>query len=60
MASFLDRIRERFRAARAERDEQWKQMSDDERRFMSESVEDRQADEEADVHLGGADPRIEE
>jgi hypothetical protein len=57
---FLTRFRERRRAAREERDQEWEHMSDDERRFMSESVENRQADEESEVHLGGGDPRIDE
>jgi hypothetical protein len=44
------------RAASAERAQEWEHMSPEERRFMSESVEDHTADEEAEAHLGGIDP----
>jgi hypothetical protein len=53
---FLTQIRERRRAARDKRYQEWEHMSKDERRFMSESVEDHQADKEAEAHLGGGDP----
>jgi hypothetical protein len=55
MLRFLTQIRERRRAARGKRYQEWEHMSNDERRFMSESVEDHAADEEAEAHLGGVD-----
>jgi hypothetical protein len=57
---FLARIRERRRAARDKRYQEWEHMSKDERRFISESVEDHGADEEAEAHLGGVDLRRDE
>jgi hypothetical protein len=53
---FWDRLLGRRRDAAVEREAEEEQMSPDERRFVDESVEDRQADEFVGEHLGGVDP----
>ena len=55
LKEFWDKIRGGRQTA-AERDQEWQHMSPEERRFMSESVEDRAADVETEAHLGGIDP----
>jgi hypothetical protein len=39
-----------------ERAAEWAYMSPEERKFTSESVDDRQAELESEEHLGGGDP----
>lgn len=45
------RVTGKHRAEEAERDQEWEQMSPEERKFMSESVEDRAARLESFEHL---------
>jgi hypothetical protein len=55
LKEFWNKIRGGRQTA-AERDQEWQHMSPEERRFMSESVEDHTADLETEAHLGGSDP----
>jgi hypothetical protein len=56
MRGFWDRLIGRRRDAAARREAEEEQMSPAERRFVNESVEDHQADEFVEEHLGGIDP----
>jgi len=53
---FWDRLFGRRRDAAVRREAEEEQMSPAERRFVEESVDDRQADEFVGEHLGGVDP----
>ena len=56
LKAFLDRLRGKQQATAVERAEEYEHMSPEEQRFVSESVDDRAAELESEVRLGGADP----
>ena len=56
LKAFWDRLRGKQRAAADERVQEYEHMSPEERRFVSESVDDRAAELESEVRLGGSDP----
>jgi hypothetical protein len=53
-----ERITQRRRDGAAERAQEWEHMSPEERRYMSEGVEDQAARRESEVYLSGGDPEI--
>jgi hypothetical protein len=56
MPGFWNRLIGRRRDASLRREAEEEQMSAAERRFVDEPVEDHQADDFAEEHLGGVDP----
>lgn len=56
MLGILKRWKERRQAGSARRADEEAHMSPEERRFIHESVEDHQADELVQEHLGGESP----
>lgn len=56
MAGLWARLFGRRNDGAVERAVEEEHMSPEERRFVDESAEDRQADEESKAHLGGIDP----
>lgn len=56
MPRFWDRLLQRRRDDAIRREAEEEQMSPEERRFIDESPEGREADEFIEEHLGGIDP----